>query len=298
MRKIALFEGEAGWSEFSPFEEYTDEEAARWLEATIDFAQGDYVERAVARGVKSVPVNAIVPAVSADEVARFVPRESVCVKVKVAERGQDLREDIARVRAVRERAPQARIRVDANGCWSVQEGMRAAKELGVFHLQYMEQPCRSVEELAQLRAQLFDAAIPVKIAADESIRRAEDPYRVAQLQAADYIVLKVQPLGGVARALRIAQECRIPAVVSGAIESSAGLAAGAALAAALPGGEAAGLATLTLLHADAFEDSLTPHNSRIDLRRPTRLSPLARKADEYWVERVTHCYRILERKLT
>ena len=128
-------------------------------------------------------------------------------------------DDLARLEAVRDAlGPAGRIRVDANGAWSVDEAVAAipALDRAAGGLEYVEQPCAAVEDLAAVRRR-----VDVPIAADESIRRAEDPYRVRDLEAADVAVLKVQPLGGVRACLRIAEDIGLPVVVSSALETSA-----------------------------------------------------------------------------
>jgi O-succinylbenzoate synthase len=173
-------------------------------------------------------------------------------KVKVAELGQTLADDLARVEAVRSAlGPAGRVRVDANGGWDTDGAFRAVTALARFGLEYVEQPCATVEELAELRRRFARAGVDVPIAADESIRRTEDPYRVAELAAADIAVLKVQPLGGVAACLEIAERIGLPVVVSSALETSVGIRAGLALAAALPElPYACGLNTVALLRDD------------------------------------------------
>jgi O-succinylbenzoate synthase len=185
--------------------------------------------------------------------------------VKVGERGQTLADDLARVEAVRDAlGPDSRVRVDANGAWSVEAAMTALRELARFELEYAEQPCAAIEELAQLRLQLAHAGVEVLIAADESIRRSEDPYRVAELGAADIAVLKVQPLGGVRACLQIAERIGLPVVVSSALETSVGIRAGLALAAALPElPYACGLNTVALLTDDVAEPSMLATNGEL-----------------------------------
>ncbi len=198
-----------------------------------------------------MPVNVTVPAVGPDRAASVVRDSSGCrtAKVKVAEPGQSEADDIARVEAVRDAlGPGGAIRVDANGLWDMDTAVRMVRLLdhAAGGLEYVEQPCRTVEELAAVRRRL-----DVPIAADESIRRADDPLRVARLEAADIAVLKVQPLGGIAACLQIADQIGLPVVVSSALETSVGLAAGLALAAALPElPYACGLGTLALLDGD------------------------------------------------
>lgn len=227
-RQGILFEGEAGRAEWSPFREYGDEEAATWLRAAVAVAREGHPEPLRDR----VAVNGIIPAIGPDEVARRAA-ESGCrtLKVKVASPGEGLDDDVARVAAARAALPGGAIRIDANGAWTLARAEEAIRELAQFGLEYVEQPCASVEELAELRRRLDGL---VAIAADESIRRAADPLRVRELGAADVVVLKVQPLGGAAACLDLAERLEIPVVVSSAVETSVGLEAGLRLAAALP----------------------------------------------------------------
>ncbi len=254
-RQGILLKGPAGWGEWSPFPEYDDQEAATWLRAAVETATLDWPEAVR----DAVPVNAIVPAIAPDAAAARV-RASGCrtAKVKVAEKGQSLTDDVARVAAVREAlGPGGRIRVDANGGWELGEAAVAITELAEFELEYAEQPCTSVEELAELRALLHRRGVAVPIAADESIRRFGDPLRVRDLGAADVAILKVQPLGGVRRCLELAEVLRMPVVVSSALETSVGLRAGVALAAALPElPYACGLETASLLLDDVVREPL------------------------------------------
>ncbi|MBM3715629.1 MAG: O-succinylbenzoate synthase, partial [Actinobacteria bacterium] len=184
-REAVLLEGPEGWTEFSPFVEYGDREAATWLAGALDFGWTS----APPPVRTAVPVNATVPAVAADRVDAVLDRFDGCrtAKVKVAERGQVLADDVARVRAVRRRlGPEGRIRIDANGGWNVDEAERAVHALAEFDLEYVEQPCAEIDELAQLRERVGYLDIPV--AADESVRKADDPLRVARAGAADLLV--------------------------------------------------------------------------------------------------------------
>jgi O-succinylbenzoate synthase len=236
-----------GWVEWSPFPEYGPAEAALWLRAATEVAERGWPTRL--RAV--VPVNVTVPATDPATAYRLV-QDSGCLtaKVKVAERGQSLADDLARVEAVRAAlGPGGRVRVDANGAWDVDTAERALVALHRFDLEYAEQPCAQVAELAELRRRV--ARRGILIAADESIRKAGDPERVVAEAAADIAVLKVQPLGGVWRCLELAERLGLPVVVSSAIETSIGLAAGVALAAALPDlPYASGLNTGLLLDGD------------------------------------------------
>ncbi len=264
VREGVLLEGAAGWGEWSPFLEYDARVAEPWLRCAEEQAAGDWP----APLRTAVPVNVTVPAVGPER-AHEIVADSGCVtaKVKVAEPGQSRGEDEERVVAVRDAlGPQGRIRVDANGAWSVSEAVLAVRHLdrAAGGLEYVEQPCASVEELAAVRR-----AVDVPIAADESIRRAADPYRVRDLEAADIAVLKVQPLGGVRACLRIAEDIGLPVVVSSALETSVGIAAGVALAAALPElPYACGLATVRLLEDDVATEPLVPVGGVLPVRTP------------------------------
>jgi o-succinylbenzoate synthase len=283
LREGMLLRGEAGWGEWSPFLEYDPEVAEPWLRCAEEAAAGDWPDPLRSE----VPVNVTVPAVGPEQAYR-VALEGGCTtaKVKVAEPGQSLADDEARVEAVRDAlGPSGRVRVDANGAWSVDDAVVAIKALDTAGsgLEYVEQPCATVEELAAVRRR-----VEVPIAADESIRRASDPYRVRDLEAADVAVLKVQPLGGVRACLRIAEDIGLPVVVSSALETSVGIAAGLALAGALPElPYACGLATVQLLTADVVAEPLVPVHGMLPVR-PPRVDPHALDRLAATADRVAH----------
>ncbi len=262
VREGVLVRGPSGWGEFSPFWDYDLAEARRWWPSALEAAAGDWPAPLRDR----IPVNCTVPAVDA-ATAQVIVGRSGCgtAKVKVAEPGQSLADDVERVAAVRDALGAAgAVRVDANGAWSVDDAVLAIGELerAASGLEYVEQPCASVADLAAVRRR-----VDVPIAADESIRRAEDPLHVALAGAADIAVLKVAPLGGVCRALEVAQACGLPVVVSSALETSVGLAAGVALAAALPElPYACGLATTALLDGDVTSQPLVPVDGFLPVR--------------------------------
>ncbi|HET9420450.1 MAG TPA: o-succinylbenzoate synthase [Nocardioides sp.] len=264
VREGVLLRGNGGWGEWSPFLEYDAAVAAPWLRCAEEAAAGDWP--VPVRDV--VPVNVTVPAVEAER-AHAIVRGGGCrtAKVKVAEPGQTLADDEARVEAVRDAlGPAGRVRIDANGAWDVDDAVTAiiALDRAAGGLEYVEQPCAAVEDLAVVRRR-----VEVPIAADESIRRAADPYRVRDLEAADIAVLKVQPLGGVRACLRIAEDIGLPVVVSSALETSVGIAAGVALAAALPElPYACGLATVQLLTDDVVAAPLLPVDGALPVLRP------------------------------
>ena len=283
VREGVLIRGEAGWGEWSPFLEYDPEVAEAWLRCAEEAAAGDWP----APVRTSVPVNVTVPAVSPER-AHAIVLAGGCTtaKVKVAEPGQSLGDDVARLEAVRDAlGPLGQVRVDANGGWDVDEAVGAIRSLdrAADGLEYVEQPCASVEELAAVRR-----AVDVPIAADESIRRAADPYRVRDLGAADIAVLKVQPLGGVRACLRIAEDIGLPVVVSSALETSVGIATGLALAAALPElPYACGLATVQLLTDDLAVHPLLPVAGRLPVGTPA-VDPAALERLAAAPERVAH----------
>lgn len=261
-REGLLVRGPAGWGEFSPFAEYEPAECGRWLAAAREAAQVPWPAPVRDR----VPVNVTVPAVGPEHAHRIVTGSTCCTaKVKVAESGQTDADDIARVEAVRDAiGARGRVRIDVNGRWDVDHAVRMLGELARFDLEYVEQPCATLTELGQVRRK---AGVPV--AADESIRKAADPLAVRAAGAADIVVLKVQPLGGVRPALRVAEACGLPVVVSSAVETSVGIAAGVALAAALPElPYACGLATVALLSGDVVAEPLLPVDGYLPVRRP------------------------------
>lgn len=261
-RTGVLVQGPAGWGEFSPFPEYGPAYAARWLAAAI--AAASQPPPAAVR--TRIPVNTTVPAVDAATAHRLVTASGCATaKVKVAEPGQALADDVERVAAVREAlGPGGALRVDANAAWDVETAVLAIARLqrAAGGLEYVEQPCRTLEELRELRRR-----VEVPLAADESVRTADDPLRIAGLDAADVIVVKVQPLGGVQRALEVVEAAGLPAVVSSALETSVGLATGVALAAALPElPYACGLGTATMLTSDVTDRPLTPVDGHLEVR--------------------------------
>ncbi|RBP63173.1 O-succinylbenzoate synthase [Brevibacterium sanguinis] len=343
-REVLLFEGPAGWAEFSPFVEYDVPEAARWLRAALEFAgcpvragadvadmaqtgadrsgadrsgaDRSGADRTIAETPDPLPshveVNATLPACRVEDVepilARFGPVGTV--KAKIAERGlESLPEDLERLGEFRRLFPSTVLRLDANAGYSLPEAVRACTALARFDLQYVEQPVAAVEDMARLRSALAERDLPVVLAADESIRKAEDPLRVARLGAAEVIIVKVQPLGGIAAARAVVAECGLPAVVSSALESSVGLPAGAQLAATLPvtarsrellgPSPACGLGTARLFAEDVVSPGLTPVRGRIPTTRiapdPDRLKALAVAPGrrEWWSTRLQECWDLL-----
>ncbi|MGZ8819161.1 MAG: o-succinylbenzoate synthase [Mycobacterium sp.] len=291
VREVALIEGPAGWGEFGAFLEYEPPEAVHWLASAVEAA---YQAAPDVRRDR-IPIKATVPAVAADQVPEVLARfpGARTAKVKVAEPGQTLSDDVARVNAVRALVPT--VRVDANGGWSVGEATAAATALTADGtLEYIEQPCATVPELAELRRR-----VDVPIAADESIRKADDPLRVVREGAADVAVLKVAPLGGVTRMLEIADQIDIPIVVSSALDSAVGIARGLLAAAALPDlPYACGLGTGGLFVDDIAERAV-PVDGFLPVAPvtpdPARLAALAASPHrrQWWIDRIKACHPLM-----
>jgi O-succinylbenzoate synthase len=298
-REGVLVHGPSGWGEFCPFEDYSDAESAPWLATALESCSLDWPEPVRER----IPVNCTVPAVGPDRAYEIVA-SSGCrtAKVKVAEPGQSPSSDRERVAAVRNAlGATGAIRIDANAAWDVDSAVARIRELDrdADGLEYVEQPCATIDELAAVRRR-----VEVRIAADESIRRADDPLRVAVAGAADIAVLKATPLGGVRRALRVAEACGLPCVVSSAVESSVGLAAQLALAGSLPELPfACGLGTMTLLDSDVVADSLLPSDGTLPvLRQPPEPDPALVAAttpsadtQRRWLDRLRRVHAVLTR---
>ncbi len=298
-REVLIFKGTKRWAEFSPFTEYSDEEASNWLASALSFANDDLPQL----HRTSIGVNATLPAVEPDQVEQVLGKfgDFSTVKIKVAEPGQPLIADVLRVMKVAESYPACRIRLDANGNLTPEQALELLGQIPLDRLDYFEQPCASLDELVELRRALKHLGMAVLIAADESIRKAEDPIEVARRQAADIVMLKVQPLGGIERCLEIARQAGLPAVVSSALETSIGLAQGAYLAAALPELEFdCGLGTLSLMESDITAEPLSPIAGRIT---PREVEPDAALIEKYqasaertqwWLARLERCYALLE----
>ena len=305
VREGILFQGPAGWGEFAPFRDYDDEACVPWLQAAVDSA-----EQGWPKPVRSmVDINTTVPVVTPDRAAELVAASgcrTAKVKVGTGDGGLDsaagsvnsLDDDAERLAAVRGALGRdGRIRIDANAGWTVRQALQAIPVLddAAGGLEYVEQPCATIEELVSVRRQ-----VAVPIAADESIRRAEDPMRVALAGAADIAVLKVAPLGGVRRALEIAEVTGLPIVVSSAVDSAVGLAAGLALAGALPVlDHACGLGTASLLVGDVSSVGATPVDGRLAVLRtapqPDRFAEFAADAvtTAYWLARLDRVFAAL-----
>ena len=291
VREVALMQGPQGWGEFSPFLEYDDNECRPWLASAIEAAT---VVRP-ARYRDSIAVNGIIPELNdkkeIESLMRTFPGVST-FKVKV---GNNLVEDVIRVARVFSNAPKAAIRIDVNGLWSVEEALTHLyayyEEIGPF--EYVEQPCATVEELRELKSKI---KIPLRIAADEVIRKAPDPFAVDLTGAADIVMLKVQPLGGIQRCLDIANHHNLPVVVSSALESAIGIEYGLELAAAISDLTFdCGLATGSLLASDVAAHKIS--DGKINLGQ---ISPQLDGLDvsperyEWWKNRIMRVGALLK----
>jgi o-succinylbenzoate synthase len=299
-RELLVFEGPNGFSEWAAFTDYSDEEAAAWLAAAIEWGFGNLPNPKRT----SVPVNAILPAVAAQDVARILTRAGkfTTVKIKTAEKGQSLADDLARVLEVQALYPEAKIRLDANGGFTIPQAMELLEKLSFegIALEYFEQPVATIAELAELKLEISKTGQSTLIAADESVRKSSDPLAVELARAADILVLKSAPLGGIAAALEIAASSKLPIVPSSAMQSSIGLSAELHFAACLENlSFDAGLGTMNLFAGDLVKDSLKPVDGVLEVRRPevstSALDTL--KAEDHiydsWIARLERCGRLI-----
>lgn len=256
-RQGAVVQGPYGWGESSPFPGYAPDARSRCEQSALACAWEPFPEP-----VRDwIPVQVTVPALDPQDAADLVRASGCsCAKVKVAEGDDD-----ARVAAVRDAlGPGGRLVVDANGAWGVEEAVRNIRKLYRYSVDLVEQPVRGCLDMARVRK-----AVQVPLAADELVFCEEAVKHIVKSEAADVLVVKVQSLGGVSVAWRIVEASGLPAIVSNLIETSVGLAAGVALAAALPElPYPCGLGTAGLLEADLVADPLVPQAGRIRVRRP------------------------------
>ena len=283
-REVALFQGPQGWAEFSPFLEYSDEESARWLACAIEAA----TQAPPALYRSSIAVNATLPALNGEsEIAQILAAFPGCTTIKIKV-GTNEEEDLARIAMVRKLSPQAKIRIDVNGLWSVDQASKFLERCG--EIEYVEQPCASVEELRELKSR-----VDVKIVGDEILRKSTNPFEVDLQGAIDIVMLKVQPLGGIKRAHALAAHHKLPVVVSSALESAIGINYGLTLAASFQElSFDCGLATGSLLARNVAELPIVDGKMQI-----TRLEPnfdgLETSADrfEWWKNRIMRTAELL-----
>lgn len=245
VREVALVEGAEGWGEFSPFIEYEPEECVPWLVSAVEAVTVTPPEMLRTK----IEVNATMPEINGREnIAEVLSWFPGCTTVKIKV-GADLRKDLSRVAIVSDLAPMARIRIEANGLWSVEKAAQAINEMyDICDLEYVEQPCNSLDDLRELKKKIGSSVL---IAGDEVLRKAHDPMLVDLHDAIDILLLKVAPLGGIKKSMEIAAHHGKPVVVSSALDSAVGISYGLKLAAALPFlNYACGLGTGSLLSAD------------------------------------------------
>lgn len=293
IRETALFKGENGWGEFAPFVEYSDQESLQWLESAIEAA-----DKALSPALReSIPINATVPAsndeAEIEQILSWYPGVDTA-KIKV---GTGIKEDLARIAAVRKHLPKAKIRIDVNGSWSVKEALSniiAIYEVTGDLLEYVEQPVASLDELKQLKEGM---SVDVKIAGDEVLRKAKDPFAISLDGAIDILMLKVSPLGGIKRAMDLASHHKLPVVISSALESAVGISYGLALAARVPNLDyACGLGTSALFNQDVSDipivnGAIKATNYPIDLDRVERYE-LKGERLEWWRNRISRVWNL------
>ena len=293
IRETALFKGENGWGEFAPFVEYSDQESLPWLESAIESA-----DKALSPALReSIPINATVPAsndeAEIEQILSWYPGVDT-VKIKV---GTGIQEDLVRIARVRKHLPKTKIRIDVNGSWSVKEALfniNAIYEVTGDLLEYVEQPVTSLDELKQLRE---DMSVDVKIAGDEVLRKAKDPFAISLYGAIDILMLKVSPLGGIKRAMDLASHHKLPVVISSALESAVGISYGLALAARVPNLDyACGLGTSALFKQDVSDipivnGAIKATGYPIDLDRVERYE-LKGERLEWWRNRISRVWNL------
>jgi len=293
IRETALIKGENGWGEFAPFVEYSDQESLPWLESAIEAA-----DKALSPALReSIPINASVPASNdeseIEQILSWYPGVATA-KIKV---GTGIKEDLARIKAVRKHLPKAKIRIDVNGSWSVKDALFniiAIYEVTGDLLEYVEQPVSSLSELKQLKEGM---SVVLKIAGDEVLRKAEDPFAINLDGAIDILMLKVSPLGGIKRALELASHHKLPVVISSALESAVGISYGLALAARVPKLDyACGLGTSALFNQDISDipilnGAIRAASYSIDLERIERYE-LKGERLEWWRNRISRIWNL------
>lgn len=290
VREVALFRGENGWGEFSPFLEYDDQESSLWLASAIEAATSPRPKSFR----DSISVNGTIPATNDKKVIDELVASYNGVKTFKVKVGENLGEDIARLSRIRSLGRKVNIRIDVNGLWSVDQALTNLyafyEEVGPF--EYVEQPCATIEELRELKAKI---RIPLNIAADEVIRKAEDPFAINLEGAADIVMLKVQPLGGIQRSLAIAAHHQLPVVVSSALESAVGIHYGLELAASIEDlSFDCGLATGSLAARDVAELPIVDGSIALgDLDINCDGLDVAPDRYEWWKNRAMRCAGVL-----
>ncbi len=291
VREVALIKGSYGWGEFSPFLEYDDAESAPWLASAIEAASTPKPE--LYRS--SVAVNGTIPATNDKKVIDDLITSYSSVKTYKVKVGDNLSEDIVRLARIRSLGRKVNIRIDVNGLWSVEQALTNLyafyENVGPF--EYVEQPCATLDELRELKSKI---RIPLKIAVDEVIRKSPDPFALDLQGAADIVMLKVQPLGGIKRAHAIAEHHKLPILVSSALESAVGIKYGLELAASFKEMNFdCGLGTGSLLAADVAHLPIVDGKIEISEFEP-QLEGLDVASDrfEWWKNRIMRTAELLK----
>ena len=285
VREVALFKGEQGWAEFSPFVEYEDEECAPWLACAIEAATvaKPHLYRT------HVAVNGTIPALNDEADLERVVNSFPGVKTFKVKVGTDVSDDLHRLDVIRTLRPNAAIRIDVNGLWSVDEAEMFLNSIG--EIEYVEQPCATIEELRELKQR-----VDVKIVGDEVLRKSTNPFDVDLTGAVDFLMLKVQPLGGIKRAHALAEHHKLPVVISSALESAVGINYGLMLAASFEEMRFdCGLGTGSLLAKNVAELPIIDGKIEISDVNPV-LDGLDVSADrfEWWKNRIMRTAELLK----
>ena len=285
VREVALIKGSHGWGEFSPFLEYDDAEAAPWLASAIEAATTPKPQ--LYRS--SVAINGTIPALNDPEALKAIVNSFPGVNTFKIKVGNNLVEDLARVNVIRQLRPNAKVRIDVNGLWSVAQAEEFLSSVG--EVEYVEQPCATLEELRELKARTS-----VKIVGDEILRKASNPFEIDLSGAIDFLMLKVQPLGGIKRAHALAEHHKLPIVVSSALESAVGINYGLMLAASFEKMNFdCGLGTGSLLAADVAHLPIVDGKIEISEFEP-QLDGLDVAPDrfEWWKNRIMRTAELLQ----
>jgi O-succinylbenzoate synthase len=289
-REVALFEGPYGWSEFSPFLEYEHPESSMWLRCAIESA----TTKPPKYFRKSIKVNGTIPAINSEEEIETVVSSYPGVKTFKVKVGDNVSEDVARLKRVRSLQPNCKLRIDVNGSWGVDDAVRNISTImeSVGPLEYVEQPCATLEELRKLK-EIF--GYHVLIAGDEVLRKASDPFSIDLEGAVDILMLKVQPIGGIARAHELAKLHNMPVVVSSALESAVGIAYGLKLAASFEElNFDCGLATGSLLASNVAELQIVNGEIEVtDVQPEINGYEVSPDRFEWWKNRVMKCAEYL-----
>ena len=289
-REVALFQGEHGWGEFSPFLEYDDRESSQWLASAIEAA----TQPRPVRYREKITVNGTIPAITdGQRLKSIIESYPGCTTFKVKV-GENLSEDLLRIKLLSTMRPNAAIRLDVNGLWGVDQALENLTSIynEGLNIQYVEQPCATIEEMRELKSR---ATFDLKIAADEVVRKADDPFTIDLTGAADVLMLKVQPLGGITRSLAIAERHNLPVVVSSALESAVGISYGLELAASIKElNFACGLGTGSLMAANVAELPIVDGSIALgDLDIKLDGLDVSPERYEWWKNRAMRCAEVL-----